>query len=311
MITARPYSPNYSPLWDKFIDNSKNGTFMLKRGYMEYHSDRFHDSSVLFFEDDTLIAVMPASLHGHELRSHGGLTYGGIISNRKMTTPKMLAVFDALHVFMQEHSICSLLYKCVPRLYHNYLADEDLYALTKNGASLVRRDISTAIDLTDAIGFSELRRRGIKKALKNGLEVRQSTDFGGYVELLTKTLAEHHSTRPVHSGEELGLLAERFSDNIKLFCTYRGMDMFAGVLVFVTSQCVHTQYIANSDEGRTVGALDLLMHYLISTYSKGKRFFDFGISTEDEGMTLNIGLIGQKEMFGGRAVAYDFYNWNL
>lgn len=308
---AFQYKNGYKELWDNFIDASKNGTFMLKRGYMEYHSDRFHDCSILFFEDDRLVAVMPASLHGDELRSHGGLTYGGIISNRRMTTPKMLEVFDALRSFMHERGISSLLYKCVPRVYHNYFADEDLYALTRNGATLIRRDVSTAIDLADKIGFSELRRRGVKKALKNGLEVRQSHDYNRYIELLTQVLVQQHGVRPVHNGEELRLLAERFPNVIKLFCAYQGEDMYAGVLIFDTPQCVHAQYIANSDEGRTVGALDLVMDYLINHYASGTRFFDFGISTEDGGKFLNTGLVGQKEMFGGRAVVYDFYQWNI
>ena len=311
MIIARPYTIENAVLWNSFIDTSKNGTFMLKRGYMEYHSDRFRDCSVLFWEGDTLVAVMPASLHGNELRSHGGLTYGGVICNRRMTTPKMLEVFDAMRSFMHERGISSLLYKCIPRIYHSYLADEDLYALTKNGATLIRRDLSTAIDLTDKIGFSELRRRGVKKALKNGLEVRQTYDYDRYIELLTQVLAQHHGVRPVHNSEELRLLADRFPSIIKLFCAYKNENMYAGVLIFDTPQCIHAQYIVNSDDGRTIGALDLVMDYLINTYSNGKHYFDFGISTEDGGEFLNTGLVGQKEMFGGRAVVYDFYQWNI
>ena len=77
--------------WNSFIKSSKNGTFMLDRNYMDYHSDRFVDNSLMFYDEDgSLTAVMPASLHENELRSHGGLTYGGIISGRKMTVQKML-----------------------------------------------------------------------------------------------------------------------------------------------------------------------------------------------------------------------------
>ena len=76
-ITTENYKAEKKQVWDEFIDNSKNGTFMLKRDYMDYHADRFKDFSLMFYEDDKLIAVMPASLHGNEVRSHGGLTYGG------------------------------------------------------------------------------------------------------------------------------------------------------------------------------------------------------------------------------------------
>jgi hypothetical protein len=69
---------------------SKNGTFMLDRNYMDYHSDRFIDHSLIFYDEkDKLIAGMPASLHENEIISHGGITYGGIISDKKMTVQKM------------------------------------------------------------------------------------------------------------------------------------------------------------------------------------------------------------------------------
>lgn len=309
MISIHVYDTKYKNLWDNFVHESKNGTFMIKRDYMDYHSDRFEDFSLLFFEDDKLIAIMPASRHGHELRSHGGLTYGGIIIDYKMTTSKMLEIFSLLKTFMKDHGFASLLYKCIPRIYHKYFSDEDLYALTKNGAILIRRDVSTAISLNNKICFSELRRRGIKKAQKNGLEVQQSFEYSKYVELLSSVLEEHHGVRPVHNANELQLLSERFPEEIKLFCAYKKEQLYAGVLIFDTSQCVHAQYIANSNEGRKLGALDLVIDYLINNYSIGKSFFDFGISTENGGMFLNEGLIHQKEMFGGRAVVYDFYQW--
>ena len=305
------YTADKRKEWDAFIDASKNGTFMLKRGYVEYHSDRFTDFSLMFYDEDKLVAVMPASLHGDEVVSHGGLTYGGIISDRKMTAKKMLAVFDALLSYLKEKGIKKLTYKRVPSVYYTYPADEDLYALFKNGAKLIRQDISTAIYLPDKIRLSELRRRGVKKALKNGLEVRQSFDYDVYAALLTEILSVYHNRKPVHTGAELALLAGRFPDVIKLYCAYRGEEMMAGVLIFDTPLTVHAQYIVNSGNGRNIGALDLVMDYLINTYSVGKTYFDFGISTEEQGTVLNYGLIGQKEMFGGRGLVYDFYELEI
>ena len=45
MVTIVRYSQISKNLWDQFVDESKNGTFMLKRDYIEYHSDRFEDYS--------------------------------------------------------------------------------------------------------------------------------------------------------------------------------------------------------------------------------------------------------------------------
>ena len=53
--------------------------------------------------------------------------------------------------------------------------------------------------------------------------------------------------------------------------------------------------------------LDVLLN---ETYA-GLDYFDFGISTEDGGQTLNVGLVENKESYGARAVAYDFYELDL
>ncbi|MDD4519879.1 MAG: GNAT family N-acetyltransferase, partial [Alphaproteobacteria bacterium] len=84
MIRIVKYTSQDKKIWNDFISSSKNGTFMLNRDFMDYHADRFHDFSLMFYKKETLIALLPASLHGTELRSHGGLTYGGLISNKDL-----------------------------------------------------------------------------------------------------------------------------------------------------------------------------------------------------------------------------------
>ena len=49
------------------------------------------------------------------------------------------------------------------------------------------------------------------------------------------------------------------------------------------------------------------MDYLINECYSSKEYFDFGISTENEGLFLNEGLTSQKQEFGGRGIVYDFY----
>ena len=116
---------------------------------------------------------------------------------------------------------------------------------------------------------------------------------------------------PVHSAEELRMLAEKFPDNIKLYTAEKNGQIEAGTVVFLQVGVVHTQYLANSDEGRKTGALDCLLDWLITDVYKDKIWFDFGISCEQEGRYLNEGLAAQKEGFGARAVVHDFYRMRL
>ncbi len=309
-ISVVRYTSDFKNNWDLFVAESKNGTFMLKRNYMDYHSDRFIDYSLVIYEGNSLVALLPASLHEEQLRSHGGLTYGGLIVNRKMTAQLNLLVFESIVNYLKASGIKSLLYKRVPTIYYDYPADEDLYSLFRIGANLVRRDISTAVYLPDKIRFSERRRRNIKKAIKSSLTFSESTDFKTYIDLLAAVL-KRHDTKPVHTAEEIEKLAQAFPGEIKLYAAFHGDNMIAGSLLYITPQVVHAQYIANSDEGKNIGALDFIFDKLINEIYADRKYFDFGISTEDDGKYLNEGLVGQKQEFGGRGVSYDHYLINI
>lgn len=311
MITVKRYQIDDKLKWDAFVDASKNGTFMLKRGYMDYHADRFVDHSLLFYDSDKLLAVLPASQYDSELRSHGGLTYGGLIISMETKVQQVIEIFIALKDYMKEQSITSLLYKRVPEIYYRYPSDEDLYALYRIGANLVRRDISSTIYLPSKIKFSDRRKRGSKQASKQGIVIKQSADYVEYIDMLSEILQKYHDTKPVHTAQELELLSSRFPDNIKLYAAYKEESMLAGVVILETDRVAHAQYIANSDEGRQCGALDAVMDYLINQQYADKEYFDFGISTENNGMYLNEGLVTQKQEFGGRGIAYDFYEVRL
>lgn len=301
------YSEDKKELWNNFILKAKNESFMFNRDYMEYHSDIFKDSSIMFFQQDELIAVMPANIDNKSLISHGGLTFGGIISDNSMTTPKMIKIFDLLINYAEKNSIQKIVYKPMPYIYHKVPASEDLYALYRFNFKLMRRDVSTTITMDNKLELSSRRNRAVKKASKAGIKVERSFDFEKFMFIVEKILREKYNTLPVHSSKQIKLLASRFPHNIKLFGAFDKDDMIAGTIVYETSQVAHTQYLASSHEGKQVGALDLTIEYLINKYYSNKKYFDFGISTEKNGTYLNEGLINQKEMFGGRAVVYDFY----
>ena len=308
MIEITKYQPEYKELWNNFKKKKKNGTFMLDRDYMDYHSDRFQDNSLMFFnEKQELIAVIPANITDNVLFSHGGLTYGGVVSDKKMTVQKMLDIFDNLIIYLKKENIKKFVYKRIPWVYYTYPSDEDFYALFRYGASLIRCDISTAIYLPERIKFNERRKRNIKKAIKSDLKFKRTEDFEQYITILSEVLKIHHNTKPVHTADELRKLAQTFPDNIKLYAAYNSDNMLAGVLIFETETTAHAQYIVNSEEGRNCGALDLVFDKLINEIYTNKKYFDFGISTENQGRYLNEGLISQKQEFGGRGVVYEFY----
>ena len=307
MIHITPYNSSHKPPWNTFNAESKNGLFMFDRDYMDYHSDRFKDNSLLFFEDDKLLALLPLNAQGGTLYSHQGLTFGGFIVGDSMRQTKMLECFSSLREYMRDCGFERLFYKVLPYTYHQNPAQEDLYALFRNQARLYRTDCSTTIDLRNSFKMSELRKRGVKKANKEGVEIEHSLDFSSFIALANEVLQDKHNTKAVHSTEELSLLHSRFMDNIKLFVAKKNQEILAATLLFIYPNLIHTQYLAVNDKGREIGALDLLLKTLIDTYAGSKTYFDFGISTESNGTFLNTGLISQKEGFGGRTITHQFY----
>ena len=309
MIRIEMYNSSFKEAWDGFVSVSKNAHFMFYRGYMDYHSDRFVDNSLMFYDEKGhLIAVLPANIKDAVLYSHQGLTFGGVLVNKKATTETVYNLFLAATAFLKEKSgVDSFIYKRMPDFYNTYPAQEDLYALFLLDAKLFRRDVSVAIDMVEPYRYQEMRKRKINKAQKNGLEVFEESNFNEYWDLLTKVLSAQHDTTPVHSLAEIHLLKSKFPSNIKCYTVRLNGELLAGTVIYETETVAHTQYLANSAKGRELGALDMVIDNLIKNVYKDKKYFDFGISTEDNGRTLNKGLIVQKEGFGARAFVHDFY----
>lgn len=304
------YEPGRRREWDEFVGNSKNGTFLFLRDYVEYHADRFPDASLMFYgEGGRLLGLLPATEAGGLLSSHAGLTFGGVVSGDEMKVGLMLELFDALRDHLRARGVGRFVYKAVPHIYHRLPAEEDLYALFRHGARLVRRDVSVTLDMAARLPFSKGRKYSIKKAEKLGIEVSRSDDFETFMAMEEDLLREKYGARPVHTAAEIKLLAGRFPDHIKLFAARAGGRMQAGVVVYESAQVAHAQYIGASPEGRETGAPDLIMGYLINDYYARKKYFDFGISTEEAGRRLNSGLVENKQGFGARAVVYDFYEF--
>ena len=307
------YTVEHKKTWNDFVDAAKNGVFLFNRDYMDYHADRFPDASLLFLDEEgRLVGLLPAT-PGEDgvLSSHAGLTFGGVICGDSMKAGLMLEVFEAMLAHMRSNGFSRLIYKVVPHIYHRTPAEEDLYALFRNGANVFRRDLSATIEMRARLPFSKGRKWSIKQAMKHGVEVARSTDFDGFMAIEEQVLNDRHGTRPVHTAAELRMLAGRFPEQIKLFAATQAGEMVAGVVVYESAQVAHAQYIGATEPGKAVGAADLILNHLINEYYTHKKFFDFGISTEDNGRYLNSGLIDNKQGFGGRAIVYDFYELDL
>lgn len=302
------YQSEHKTVWDSFIKEAKNATFLFQRDFMDYHADRFTDYSLLVFRDEILMAVLPANIDGSQLHSHQGLSYGSLVLGEKTTFEEVLDIFKSLLSFLETEKITLLKLKLLPKIYHKSPSDEIDYLLFLLKAKLFRRDITSCVLNENALKIeSSNRLRGIKKGEKNNLQIKENADFQPFwEEVLEPNLKQIHDQKPVHSLDEISLLQSNFPENIKQFNVYKDGQIVAGATVFETSTVAHAQYISANEIGRKTGGLDFLFHYLLGHFSN-KKYFDFGISNEAQGMKVNKGLLNWKESFGGRSIAHDFY----
>lgn len=306
MVTR--YEKSYLNLWNDFVKLSKNGTFLFHRDFMEYHRDRFEDFSLLIFQNDKLIAVFPAHRKDNSIYSHWGLTYGGLVYSEKTKLAEVITAFGAVLEFLHNDSFDRLFVKLIPAIYCKYPSDEFSYALFLADAKLFRKDSLCIIDQENRLNFTKTRKESIRRGPKNGLVIKEEAEFDLFWnEILIPNLYNKHDVKPVHTAAEIQILHAKFPDNIRHFNVYHNGKIVAGTTVFITDTVAHPQYISGNKDKNELGSLDYLYDYLINTVFSDKRFFDFGISNEDQGKKLNTGLVFWKESFGARTQVQDFY----
>ena len=251
-LQVTKYEGNRKLEWDNFLKSSKNGHFFFYRDYMEYHSDRFQDFSLIIYNDKgNIMALLPASIDGDTVISHGGLTFGGFVSDSKMTVAKMLDVFANVKQFLKNAGVRMFIYKCMPAIYNKYPSDEALYALFRNNAELYRRDVSFSIYLPDRLRYQEQRKRAVKKGYRHQYILHESSKYEEYLSLLDRILIKYHGTHPVHNANELRLLAEKFPNKIKLYIAEKDGRIEAGTVLFCRlAWYIHSIWLIRMKDGK-------------------------------------------------------------
>ena len=321
-MNIRRYTHHDQEAWDTLVRNARNATFLFCRQYMDYHSDRFTDHSLLFHDSrGTLVAALPANeaFSGNDgfnetaarmLISHQGLTYGGLIMHTRLHAADTEEIFALIISYMQQNGFAALRYKPLPHIYHAHPSEEDEYWLWRNGAQLSAVSLSTTVCLRHACIASKRKQTYCNKLAAQGYTVSYNTPLDTFWPLLETNLMSSHGVRPVHSLAEMELLQSRFPDSI-VCATVLSPDgtVVAGTVLYITPHVVHTQYISASEEGKQINAMDFLMLSLIHRFaSEGQHdYLDFGISTEHGGTVLNSSLCLQKEGYGGRSTLYKEY----
>ena len=312
-ISLRRYTSADTDKWDSFCIDAIQSTFIHTRKFISYHRSRFLDLSLFIERNNEIVGLFPCAQSAYsplEIISHPGITYGGVLHNGYLVGDQMLLALSEIKAFYQDMGYTRLIYRCIPSIYHKAPSEDDIYALFRLDATLLRCDLSSTIDLSYRLPIGSRRLRGFKKANREGITIREGHDLiSKYWAILEDNLRSRHRTKPTHTLAEIQLLASRFPNEIRCLCAYSGESLVAGVIIFATQTAHHAQYIASSPQGHACSALDLLLEHCVAcAEAEGVRSFDFGISTERESRMINAGLYNYKTEFGSGSKLYQTYS---
>lgn len=306
------YSPTHAEKWNDFVKRSINGTFLFDRNYMDYHADRFRDHSLVLKEKNNWIAIIPGSIKNHIWISHPGLSYGGIVTSKPLSQNRMVSCLSLVVKHLKAHNVREIKIKLIPLIYLEKPDTGIDYALTAFGFELYRRDLSSTLFLKKPYKFTKGRKASIARAKKQRIPIKSSEDFESFMQLERENLQARHGVSPTHTTSEISLLANRFPSNIKLFVAEYNHETVAGCILYLSNHAAHLQYFATNTKGRDLGAGDLIIDKVINYCLENDiPVFDFGISTEDQGKSVNQGLNRYKESFGAIGTTADFYSLTL
>ena len=302
--------------WDEFCFRCPNANFLHTRKFLSYHKDNFIDKSIVLTKKNLIVGLLPAAenpTQSSQIISHPGITYGGFLHEGGLRGGFMLDAFSCALALLKENNYDTLEYKVLPFIYQELPFQDDLYALFRLGAKRVRCDLSSTVNIDRRLSISRRRVRSLKNAQKNNISLVRGFKYASDIwKVLVNNLDTKFQKIPTHSIEEISILHGLFPEKIQFIAALDCNNVVAGVVLFDCGLTIHAQYIASNEEGYKTSALDLIFDECIKDAKNlGAKYFDFGISTEDQGYKLNIGLNQFKSEFGGGGVVHEFYRLKI
>ena len=299
MLDIVKYNNNLKQDWDNFVINNTFGTVYHLRNFLGYHpQNRFEDHSILIYNNSILICILPCCKNNNKYFSYKGSTYGGpVIHNNWITIDKMKLIIDKIFEYYEN--------KIEFRLANDiYFSDHIklLYFLLSQKLKIIP-ELSWYIKSNEDF-ITQINNKRNKKYLEkmisnnniNCFITNDKNDYIDFYNILKINLDKNHNTNPTHTLEEFLELKERIKDYVYLFIVKEEEKILGGVFVIkVTDKCLYTFYISRNIEYNTCSVIYAM--YTISMFAKKNNieYIDFGISTENCGRDINIGLSDYKQ----------------
>lgn len=301
-LHVQRYNTSHKNTWDSFVADNNPFTFLFYRDYMDYHSNRFTDYSLLIFQDATLIALFPANISNETIiYSHEGLSYGGLIYDyNKWNQQSEKNIYKAILDHYKTIPISKICIKIPPQFYGPQI-ERQMDVLSALGAAVQKSFLSMAADMEPPLKIHKSKYKRYRKYnQKKEFIVKDDNDFKTFWnQVLIPCLEEKHQAKPVHALDEIVKLNKCFPENIIQWNVYFNSKIIAGITLFVKNDVIRSQYGATRLGYEAFAPLDYLYIYLFDLYyAKGVKIFDMGSIPPKDDLSYPKGLVNYKKELG-------------
>lgn len=295
-MRAKKIDPNK---WDKFIDESSNGTIFHKILFLNYHKKKIKDPIFIeFTKKNKVVGLISGAKikknNKYMFHSPYGASFGGIVLRKKLRFNDILNIVQSFKKFLKENNYSTCEITCTPDHMCNKIDNSLEFCLLKNKFKVNSLDISNAI-LVEKNFLRDIYQNKKKFDNNKDFHFEISEDVKKFYVFLKKNLKKKFNINPTHSENDLNYLKSNFKGNFKIFLCYYRNKLDSAILVIETSpKKIIFFYIINNYMSKSNSLSFLIMKVL--KYFKTYKVIDFGTSSY-----LGIertSLIHFKEEFG-------------
>ena len=291
-------------VWDKFINSSNNGTLFHYREFLNYHENvEFEDHSLLFYNGNKLIAVLPAVIKNNILSSHPGISFGGVIHKKHLSFANAQSIISALIEYAKQISCKQIQITLPPTCYSKINSDYIEFCLLQLNFQYAHIELSNILKLDADFNmvyekYKPSARQAVRKAERSNVFINKSTNLTDFYTLLSNNLSLRHNVSPTHTLSELEKLIMLFPNQINLFTANLNDEMIAGVINFICNKnTILAFYISHNNHFQNMRPLNMLFTNIFKwAIDNGYQYYDFGLFTLSG--KPNLSLARFKESFG-------------
>jgi len=305
VISIVDFAEKYSAAWDNLVLNkSANGTLFHTRHFLSYHNEEaFLDRSIMLFRGDQLVSVLAvAELENGSFFSHPGTSCGGPVIHRDhFKVSEMIEIFAAIDEKYRK--------SLGMRICEDSLIDQSnallLYHFASNLSVHIEISSYKELNAPDLVGsiYRSSTRSAVRAVFRqhDRFKIAETVnEYSNFYAILKENLGKHNVS-PTHTRDEFLSLKNLLNEDQKLvICLEKDGTIACGVWIIRASPTAwHAQYIAKNYDTEIAGVVEAaLIKCMEIARDLNARNFSLGISTEDQGARLNLGLISFKEKLG-------------